>query len=55
MPGDGGPSMKPEGFLFEDLGPLRTVGKGLHETEIMEEKIRGKASTGCPFALASKA
>lgn len=32
LPGDDGAKWKPEGFLFEEIGPERTMGKGLTET-----------------------
>lgn len=54
-PGDGGARMKPEGFLFEDLGPLSKVGKGVEETARMAEIARGKVSAStCPFSLGVK-
>lgn len=31
LPGDGGSELKPEGFLFEDIGPKYRMGKGLGE------------------------
>lgn len=55
VPGDGGSKMKPEGFLFEDLGPQRLVGKGNDVTTVIEEGIRQKATTGCPFSFSKKA
>ncbi|KAI5465485.1 hypothetical protein BGZ63DRAFT_479229 [Mariannaea sp. PMI_226] len=55
IPGDGGAKMKPEGLLFEDLGPANKVGVGREETRKFEEVIREKATPGCPFSLAGKA
>ncbi|RBA09581.1 hypothetical protein FPRO05_06718 [Fusarium proliferatum] len=49
LPGDGGPSMKSEGFLFEDLGPEKVVGKGIEETKSFEEVVKTKAFAGCPY------
>ncbi|KAF5592609.1 dephospho kinase [Fusarium pseudocircinatum] len=49
LPGDGGPSMKSEGFLFEDLGPDKVVGKGVEETKGFEESVKTKAFAGCPY------
>lgn len=49
LPGDGGPSMKSEGFLFEDLGPEKVVGKGVKETKSFEEVVKTKAFAGCPY------
>lgn len=47
--------MKPEGFLFEDLGPIRKMGKGTEQAVEMAELVRKRAGTGCPFSLAAKA
>ncbi|KAG8665598.1 hypothetical protein FPOAC2_10675 [Fusarium poae] len=49
IPGDGGVKMKPEGFLFEDIGPEKVVGKGIDETNAFEEKAKQKAFAGCPY------
>ncbi|KAG7436085.1 hypothetical protein ACKRZS_014094 [Fusarium odoratissimum] len=49
LPGDGGPSMKSEGFLFEDLGPDKVVGKGVEETKGFEAIVKTKAFAGCPY------
>ncbi|KPM42641.1 hypothetical protein AK830_g3933 [Neonectria ditissima] len=54
IPGDGGAKMKPEGFIFADLGPKNTVGRGIEKTLELEERVRQKATTGCPFALGTK-
>lgn len=54
IPGDGGPRLKPEGFLFEDLGPIRVMGKGAEEGKVLEEEVKKKSVTGCPFAIAAK-
>ncbi|XP_044720154.1 Dephospho-CoA kinase [Hirsutella rhossiliensis] len=50
IPGDGGPAMKPEGFLFEDLGPKGKMGKGIEATAHLAEVAQGKLSKGCPFS-----
>lgn len=54
IPGDGGADMKPEGLLFEDLGPKNTMGEGIKEVLELEEMVRQKANTGCPFAMAAE-
>lgn len=54
IPGDGGADMKPEGLLFEDLGPKNTMGEGIKEALELEEMVRQKVNTGCPFAMAAK-
>ncbi|POR38739.1 Uncharacterized protein TPAR_01053 [Tolypocladium paradoxum] len=53
IPGDGGAEMKPEGFLFEDLGPRCQMGQGYEETAQMEEQVRLVTTrTGtCPFSI----
>ncbi|KAH7252431.1 hypothetical protein BKA59DRAFT_161036 [Fusarium tricinctum] len=53
LPGDGGAKMKPEGFLFEDLGPNRVVGKGVEETKKFEEIVKSKAFVGCVYKSTS--
>ena len=55
IPGDGGSKMRPEGLLFEDLGPNRIVGQGIKETKVLEERVRKRAAGGCPFVMAGKA
>ena len=53
LPGDGGAEMKPDGFLFEDIGPPNKMGTGVEEGIQMAAAVR-KATTvngGCPFAL----
>ncbi|KAI8678826.1 MPAB-Lcp-cat domain-containing protein [Fusarium keratoplasticum] len=55
LPGDGGADIKPEGFLPEDLGPERFVGKGVEEGKVMEQEVKKKISLGCPFSAAAKA
>lgn len=49
IPGDGGAELKPEGFLFEDLGPKRTMGDGVKDAPRMEEMVKERVSGGCPF------
>ena len=48
-PGDGGEHMKPNGFLFTDLGPRRKMGKGLQGFYHEDSKVRVKSSLSCPF------
>ncbi|KAJ3469316.1 hypothetical protein MRS44_003381 [Fusarium solani] len=55
LPGDGGAEIKPEGFLPEDLGPERFVGKGVEEGKVMEQEVKKRISLGCPFSAAAKA
>ncbi|KAF4967184.1 hypothetical protein FSARC_5217 [Fusarium sarcochroum] len=55
LPGDGGARMKPEGFLFEDLGPDRVVGQGVEETRDLEEVAKSKAFAGCTYKSAVNA
>lgn len=54
-PGDGGSQFKPEGFLFEDWGPQRQVGKGVEETARLAGVANSKVSEMlCPFAMKMK-
>lgn len=50
IPGDR-KEMKPEGFLFEDLGPHRVVGEGVKEAPVMEDLVKKSVTPGCPFSL----
>lgn len=53
-PGDGGAEMKPEGFLIEDLGPRRKMGKGVEETARLAGIAHMKVSLNkCPFSSMS--
>ncbi|RGP67780.1 dephospho- kinase [Fusarium longipes] len=49
LPGDGGERMKSEGFLFEDIGPEKIMGKGIEETNALEEDVKVRAFAGCPY------
>ncbi|EFY84266.1 hypothetical protein MAC_09696 [Metarhizium acridum CQMa 102] len=53
LPGDGGQEMKPDGFLFEDIGPKAKMGLGAEETRNIQEVVRvaAMASGRCPFAF----
>lgn len=53
--GDGGAAMLPDGFLFEDVGPLDKMGKGVDETARLTRLAQTKVSaSACPFALPRK-
>ncbi|KAM4057100.1 C6 finger domain-containing protein [Hirsutella rhossiliensis] len=54
LPGDGGPRMKPDGFLFDDIGPLNRIGRGAAEMARIEEVVRGEAARKYPFAACKK-
>ncbi|KAK2612659.1 hypothetical protein QQS21_001276 [Conoideocrella luteorostrata] len=51
LPGDGGVDLKPEGFLFEDIGPKAKMGLGVKEMKTIQETVyaRAVASGRCPF------
>ncbi|PHH90583.1 hypothetical protein CDD83_3227 [Cordyceps sp. RAO-2017] len=49
LPGDTGQSMKPGGFVFEDLGPLNQVGMGSKRMTQIEERVRMTALRENPF------
>ncbi|KFG78344.1 hypothetical protein MANI_028664 [Metarhizium anisopliae] len=53
LPGDGGQEMKPDGFLFEDIGPKAKMDLGAEETRNIQEVVHAAAmaSGRCPFAL----
>ncbi|QPH16155.1 hypothetical protein C2857_000727 [Epichloe festucae Fl1] len=53
LPGDGGAEMRPEGFLFEDIGPKSKMGLGVEETRNIQEMVHATAmSSGrCPFTF----
>ncbi|KJK78496.1 hypothetical protein H634G_06194 [Metarhizium anisopliae BRIP 53293] len=53
VPGDN-EEMKPEGFLWEDIGPRSKMGKGSEETAKLEEVVQQRATGKCPFAVPSK-
>ena len=53
IPGDGGSDLKPEGFLFQDLGPKAKMGHGLEDNARVESAIRAKVVVGCPFSKPS--
>lgn len=53
MPGDNA-EMKPEGFLWEDIGPRSTMGKGVEQMAKMEDVVRQRATGKCPFAMPAK-
>lgn len=52
LPGDGGSEMKPEGFLFEDFGPKRTMGRPFDDEE-MERLVSMSHAQSAPFAHSS--
>ncbi|KAF4975839.1 hypothetical protein FZEAL_7428 [Fusarium zealandicum] len=49
LPGDKGQNMKPEGFVFTELGPDRVISKGVEETKAMEGRVKQRSSSGCPY------
>ncbi|KHO11526.1 C6 finger domain-containing protein [Metarhizium robertsii ARSEF 23] len=53
VPGDN-EEMKPEGFLWEDIGPRSKMGKGSEEMAKLEEVVQQRATGKCPFAVPSK-
>lgn len=48
--GDKGERFRPEGYLFEEVGPQRKVGKGVEEMKGLKERVVGARGSGCPFA-----
>ena len=55
LPGDNGSHFKPQGFVFEDIGPKGAVGKGADEMERIQETLHLKsAGNSCPFSGLAK-
>lgn len=50
VPGSGGEKLKPQGFLFEDIGPAHAMGKNKAEMAEWEQRLRKERPSGCPFA-----
>ncbi|UNI14016.1 hypothetical protein JDV02_000700 [Purpureocillium takamizusanense] len=51
VPGDK-PEMMPEGFRWEDLGPLGKMGKGAEEMATLGQRVSKVAGRKCPFSAA---
>lgn len=49
MPGDKGDLYVPQGYVFEEVGPKRMVGKGKEITDAWEKKLTAERTPGCPF------
>lgn len=47
--GKDGEKYMPQGYLFEEIGPRRVVGRGKETTDKFEENIRMVRKGGCPF------
>lgn len=45
LPGDDGMTWMPKGFLMEDIGPQKTMGKGLAETNSLADPANRKSAT----------
>jgi hypothetical protein len=50
VPGHGGNKYNPQGYMFEDLGPVPRMGKGKDVTTEWEERLKKERHSGCPFA-----
>ncbi|KAL0929655.1 uncharacterized protein CTRU02_215297 [Colletotrichum truncatum] len=46
----GSEKMMPQGFLFEEIGPKQTVGKGIEELAQGVEVLKGRSRGACPFS-----
>ncbi|KAF4121135.1 hypothetical protein GMORB2_2097 [Geosmithia morbida] len=55
LPGDEGDRFMPEGFLFGDLGPKRTMGRGTDNDAELKRLAAVRAPTESPFKPKSKA
>lgn len=50
LPGDDGMTWMPKGFLMEDIGPQKTMGQGLAETNsLADPKTKKSATPANPF------
>ncbi|RDW63500.1 hypothetical protein BP6252_11045 [Coleophoma cylindrospora] len=52
IPGSDGDKYIPEGYRFEEVGPKIMKGKGVEESNVMEQKLWAERPSGCPFAFA---
>jgi hypothetical protein len=50
VPGDDGERYMPNGFLFEDIGPMSKMGKGKDITTEWEDRLKKERTGGCPFS-----
>ena len=55
LPGDKGAALKPEGFLFTDIGPKYRVGKGSEESAKAGNLGKLRAADESPFTVIKKA
>jgi hypothetical protein len=49
VPGSGSDKLLPQGFLFEDIGPAPTMGKGKAEMAHWEQRLKKERPSSCPF------
>jgi hypothetical protein len=49
LPGDGGQTYFPEGFLASEVGPSALSGKGREEMDEMRKRLKEARRGGCPF------
>ncbi len=49
LPGDDGNKYAPEGYTFEEIGPVLVKGKGIREMEDIESRLKSARRGGCPF------
>ncbi|KAG9245639.1 hypothetical protein BJ878DRAFT_479053 [Calycina marina] len=49
VPGTDGAKWISGGYVFEEVGPSKFMGKGVAEMEDMKERLRAERPVGCPF------
>lgn len=52
VPGAEPEKLMPQGFLFEDIGPVTLMGKHKAEMAGWEERLKKERPSGCPFSKA---
>lgn len=51
LPGDDGNKYAPEGYVFDEVGPVALKGKGRDEMESTCTRLMKQRRDGCPFAM----
>ena len=51
LPGDDGNRYAPEGYTFDEVGPVALKGKGQAEMEATRLRLTHERRGGCPFSM----
>ena len=51
LPGDDGNKYAPEGYTFDEVGPVAVKGKGNAEMAITRSRLIQQNRGGCPFSM----